>query len=572
MSDLICIRFLDSYKDWNKGSIQEMLYDWGMNLILDGYAEEITKKEYDEISLKKHNKTAHNKMKVDKEVKEFKQKKKNLFESPNWLELLENLKDEIVFYYDKNCIWWMWDGEKYKWEICDETDILVEILNKYPSTDLTSHKTKTELVNSMKLYGRSRKLKNPKTKWIQFKDKVFNIETKDIFPVSKDHFFTNPISWEIGETDKTPIMDKLIISWVGEENKQLMYEIIAYCIYRDYPIHRIFCFVGSGRNGKSKYLGLITKLLGEHNSTSSDLDLLMSRPFESFKLYKKLLCQMGETNYEGLKRTAILKQLSGQDMISYEKKGKDGFTDYNYAKLIISTNGIPITHDKSDGFYRRWLIVDFPNNFPEGKDILKSIPDVEYENLCLKCINILPKLLDVGKFTNEPSIEEKKRIYEEKSNPLVKFLRDRTKKDFSGIVYKYEFNQRFLVYLNENGYRSLNNNEINAMMREFYDDGKKAKEDSIIWAWIGLKWKDISNISNISNENQLETHIENGVETVGNVGNVGNIDKVLEEWEKVDDIKSMQELLDLGLSEKDINRLSNERVIFKPLNDGYKLL
>jgi len=498
-------------------------------------------------------------------------KSKRTFQKPNWIDLISDIQDELPIYYDKNSLWWLWNETLNKWNICDETDIFVLLLDHFKGTDLTDPKTKSKITNALKLVGRQREIINPKPEWIQFKNKIIDCITLKEIDMSNKYFFTNPLPWNIGNSENTPIMDKLISDWVGENNKELMYEIIAYCMYRDYPIHRIFCFTGSGRNGKSKYLGLITKLLGDENSTTSDLDLLMSRPFESFKLYKKLICQMGETNYEGLKRTAILKQLSGQDMISYEKKGKDGFTDYNYAKLIISTNGIPMTHDKSDGFYRRWLIIDFPNNFPEGKDILKSIPDVEFENLCLKCINILPNLLEGGKFTNEPSIEEKKRIYEEKSNPLVKFLNDKTEKDFNQIIFKYDFNQRFILWLNYNGYRNLSNNEINAMMREHYDDGKKYKEDSQIWAWIGIKWKDVlNNPNNPKNPILLSQSLHKGnqLETIGFSGLFG----LLDDWKKNDNIKSLQELLDMGFSEKQIEELRENGTIYKPLLDGYKLL
>lgn len=505
-------------------------------------------------------------------LKEFQDKKKTTFTKPKWVDLIQEIEDELPIYYDKNCMWWLWNDEKNKWDICDETDLFVLLLDHFKSTDFTDAKTKAKVLNALKIVGRRRKIINPPPSWVQFNNKIVDCLTSEIIEQDKKYFFTNPINWNLSDNDETPIIDELIKSWVGDDYVKTMYEIIAYCLYRDYPIHRIFCFTGSGRNGKSKYLGLITKLLGDENSTTSDLDLLMSRPFESFKLYKKLICQMGETNYEGLKRTAILKQLSGQDMISYEKKGKDGFTDYNYAKLMISTNGIPITHDKSEGFYRRWFIIDFPNNFPEGKDILKTIPDSEYENLCRKCVNLLPRLLDDGKFYNEPSIDEKKRVYEEKSNPLIKFLAENTEKCFNSFVYKYEFNQKFLVYLSNNGYRTLNNNEINAMMREYYDDGKKAKEESVIWAWIGLKWKEISNISNISNDIKSNSYIEKQLESVGNIGNVGNIDKFIEEWEKDGGIKTTQDLLDNGINEEKIEELKKEGVIFKPLKDGYKLL
>lgn len=419
-------------------------------------------------------------------VEKWKNKKKVQFNEPDFVEIFTDNKENLPIYYDKNSYWWVWNEKQSKWEYTDETDVLLIIQDEYPTLFLHKSKIRQEVLNALKLVFRKREIITPPIEWIQFRNKILDVKTNQEIQLDKKYFFTNPIPHEIGETDETPRIDELITSWVGKDRLKLLYEIIAYTFIRDYPIHRIFCFTGTGRNGKSQYLGIINKLLGDDNTSTTDLDLLMSRPFESFKLYKKLVCQMGETNYEGLKRTAILKQLTGKDLISFERKGKDGFSDYNYAKLLISTNGIPITHDKSDGFYRRWLIIDFPNNFPEGTDIINTIPQEEYNNLCNKCIKLLPQILERGGFDNEPSIEEKKEIYETKSNPLKLYISQFMIQDFSGFVGKTEMFNKFSAWLNENGYRSINYSEFSGLMKLNYDDGQKGEEKTR--CWIGLRY------------------------------------------------------------------------------------
>ena len=80
---------------------------------------------------------------------------------------------------------------------------------------------------------------------------------------------------------------------------------------------------------------------------------------------------MGETNFSELNKTSILKKLTGQDVIGFEYKNKNPFDGFNYAKILIATNNLPTTTDKTIGFYRRWFIIDFPNRFSEEKDIWK---------------------------------------------------------------------------------------------------------------------------------------------------------------------------------------------------------
>jgi hypothetical protein len=53
---------------------------------------------------------------------------------------------------------------------------------------------------------------------------------------------------------------------------------------------------------------------------------------------------------------------------------------------------------------------------------LSRIPEYEYENLCLWCVENLPKILEKGGFTNEGDIEARKNKYIMASNPLPIFI------------------------------------------------------------------------------------------------------------------------------------------------------
>ena len=151
---------------------------------------------------------------------------------------------------------------------------------------------------------------------------------------------------------------------------------------------------------------------------------------------------MGETNFNELTKTSILKKLTGQDLIGFEHKNKNPFESRNYAKILISTNNLPETTDKTIGFYRRWLIIDFPNQFSEEEDILSKIPEEEYEALANKCIFIIKDLLDKRKFHEEGDIEARQKIYEEKSNPFDKFFKETIEEESNGDIPKWEFEKK----------------------------------------------------------------------------------------------------------------------------------
>ena len=141
---------------------------------------------------------------------------------------------------------------------------------------------------------------------------------------------------------------------MGDKNP-ILYEILAYCLYRKYPIQRFFILLGVGANGKGCFMRIMRNVLGKDNFAASSLEMLSnpSQRFEKTKLHLKLLVQIGETNTAILKYTSILKQLTGGDAIPGEQKGKNPYSFENYAKMIIAANDLPLVVDKTNGFYRR---------------------------------------------------------------------------------------------------------------------------------------------------------------------------------------------------------------------------
>ena len=346
----------------------------------------------------------------------FQQGKLNIF--VDYVKLAEMFQEKAPFFYDKSRIWWIWEEETKSWKINDETDIINSMNSTVNGLFLFKQQTKTEIINALKMQGRKKTPETiPKT-WVQFLDKITDVKTGKMFEANSKYFITNPLPWKIGETEETPVIDKLFHDWVEEKYIPTLYEILAFSILPDYPLHRVFCLNGSGRNGKGSFLNILTKFIGNENICSTDFDLLTSGRFESAKLYKKLVCLMGEINSSIFKRTALFKKLTGGDMIGFELKGRDSFDDFNYAKLIIATNKLPEPADKTIGFFSRWLIIDFNNIFEEKSGLIETIPEKEFENLAKKSIRILSELLEKNKFSNDGNYEDREQRYEERSSPL----------------------------------------------------------------------------------------------------------------------------------------------------------
>lgn len=436
----------------------------------------------------------------------------------DYLQIAENFIKSQPIYYDSAKNWWIWNHNEKCYVLMDETDLL-NILDKQTKNPSVNSKVKNEILESLRRVGRQNKPKEFKKSWIQFKNKIIDFKTDEIFDATPEFFSSNPIPWKLGDYEETPILDKLFKEWVGEKYVRTLYELISFCLVSDYPLHRVFCFYGSGLNGKGSFMRTLKKFIGVNNCCSTELDTLLLSRFEISRLHKKLVCMMTETNFEEISKTAMLKKLTGQDLIGYEYKNKNLFEDMNYAKIIISTNNLPPTSDKTIGFYRRWSIIDFPNQFDEGKNIEDSIPDMEFENLAKKSIKILKELLEYGKFTNEGTIEERAKKYEDLSNPFDKFWKENIDEDSDSHIGKTAFRQRLEQWCKENKFRSMSDGTIAKKMKDmkifdslqsFYNErGERIR----FWAWNNIKWKISGSTGSTGSANPTPFHIRvNGVE------------------------------------------------------------
>jgi len=505
--------------------------------------------------------------------KEVEKEKSSVLPTLNITNYMENAQTfwelNPYFYDDEMKIFWMWDADNFKYNMITEKKMMCifdDILGLQGQT--VSSGIKNNHLEAFSRYGIKKRPKEAPVKWVQFKDKAFSIESGKIYDVKPNYFFTNPIPFEIGESEETPFMDKLFKDWVGEKELKDLYEFIAYCCYRDYPIQLLFCLYGHGRNGKSTFINIVDKFLGAGNTCTTDLDMIAGRNknrFETIRLYKKLACFMGETNFNILENSSILKKLVGGDKIGFEIKGGGLFDDFNYSKVIIASNSLPSSEDTSEGFYRRWHIIDFPNEFPEGKDISLNVPEQEFRNLARKVTNILPKLLEKGSFSNQGSIEERKRKYIMASNPLPYFIEQYCYVKPDGHIRYSKFYKLYTQFLKSIKRRIVSKKEFSRILiAESLENRRTSKDGEIDYFVEGVELKE--DLLDLLDFKKIATGKTEYIDKCKNteIGEIGEKSKI----DKPQHIVSAEELIqDIGTLEKE-PEISEEMLEEQLKNDG----
>ena len=258
---------------------------------------------------------------------------------------------------------------------------------------------------------------------------VYDLDSDILGKYDPALYATSRIPVKYDQDAKCPKIDLFLSQVLHKKDINAFYELVGYCLYRGYPIARIFIFYGeNGRNGKSKALGLINAFLGTENTSSVNLQSLTDEGFRSSNLYGKMANICGDIPGKPIEDTGLIKKITGGDKVTLEKKYYDAFDDVCSAKLIFSANQVPPPkYDNTGAFYRRMILIECPNSFKAGDPgtdphILDKITTPEeLSGLFNKAIIGLKNLLKNGKFSNEGNEEIRQLEYMKESDPVQYF-------------------------------------------------------------------------------------------------------------------------------------------------------
>lgn len=140
---------------------------------------------------------------------------------------------------------------------------------------------------------------------------------------------------------------------------------------------------GEGRNGKSTFWNVISRVLGNYSGSIS-ADILTSQIRRNVKPElaeakgKRLL--IADELEEGMRlNTSNIKQLCSTDEIAAEKKYKDPFKYVPTHTLVLYTNHLPKVGAIDKGTWRRLIVIPFLATIEGNKDI-KNYADYLFEN------------------------------------------------------------------------------------------------------------------------------------------------------------------------------------------------
>ena len=306
------------------------------------------------------------------------QKKINKFEKISWKNevrlFMEEKKLTIFYYHDE-----IWQFEKYKWSKLEKYQIeslfINFFCNRYSEEFVTSSKLNEmfrffyalaiRLEKNNSYVFRSLHPENDSIKLLT-KDSLVTVSITEEISVEKinikDLFFSTQ-RWNVSVLNKSSNSAPIFMGFLDkiqpdDNNKILLMELMGYMLCPDNRAQKFFILTGSGSNGKSVFLNILKYMIGEGGYTSLSLDQ-MEKDFvlaDTNGKVANICADMGELDKAG---EGNLKSYTSGDDITCNRKYLSTITFKPTAKLIFSTNNTPRFSDKTEGIWRRMIIIPF---------------------------------------------------------------------------------------------------------------------------------------------------------------------------------------------------------------------
>ena len=216
----------------------------------------------------------------------------------------------------------------------------------------------------------------------------------------------------------------------------LLQELSGYVLFPDNRLQKCAVLIGSGANGKSVFLNVLTKIFGSANISNVEMSSL-SQDFQVIQLMNSMLNISAETRTNVAGAESKFKQITAGDEISACYKGKDYITFKPRAKMFLACNEYVKSSDTTEGWVRRFCFVDFPMHFvenpnPNNPEELPIDRDIEVKLTTQSQLSAIfnwvlqgyQMLKACGYFTEPDDQKAINEEFKELSNPLIEFAKE----------------------------------------------------------------------------------------------------------------------------------------------------
>jgi putative DNA primase/helicase len=256
-------------------------------------------------------------------------------------------------------------------------------------------------------------------------------------------------------------------------------------------IEKAFMHTGKGSNGKSVLFGILFAILGKENISAKTIHDFEKNTFAASALEAKLANICADVGSKGIEETEALKKIIGGDPIDCERKFVDGYTFLPFSTMIFSANDIPSVNDESDGFARKFELIEWTRQF-YGDDRDHSVNNIrntksELSGILNKLIPIAQDLFKNNRLTYESTVEDAKIAWLRKSDSSKRFIDEITVQGSDYHCAVSVFWSEYNKFCKTNGMTPLEDRVFNKKLEKLGFVRKPLREGgAVVKVWSGI--------------------------------------------------------------------------------------
>lgn len=353
--------------------------------------------------------------------------------------------ENTIAYCPEQARWYHWTG--HKWEQQPQgggylRELMRQYARKLPQDDTSSIKYKKTvsthrgISNRLALAQTDPRIVIPQNEFdnhpfeLNTPQNTVNLQTGETTPNYPLHYHSRSTTITPQRTP-TPMWDRFLTQTFAEDTELIsfMQRLVGYSATGRVTHHILPFLYGPGGNGKSVFLDLIIRILGDY-ATSTPAGFLMAgqqkHETEIAQLSGVRFAVSSEVNETDRFDEAKVKLLTGGDTLKARYMHKDYFSFIPTHTLWLMGNHQPRVQSGGASFWRRLLLIGFTNTVRD-EDRIEGLSDILYEQ---EGAGILQWIIDGAVACHRDGLNPPEKVraasreYAEEEDTLARFVED----------------------------------------------------------------------------------------------------------------------------------------------------
>lgn len=261
---------------------------------------------------------------------------------------------------------------------------------------------------------------------IAVRNGMLDLNSQTLTPHSPDNYNTIYLDWDYNESvDYSELIDDFMktVSMGDPKKMQFLYEVAGYCLLKRSIFEKFFIFKGTGGTGKSTFCNLIMRMVGKKYVSTVKLNQFDQDYYLATMIDKLVNIDFDASDKKTLEDSGRFKSITCSEPVSVRQIYAAVVEMVSCATIIINANHMPKIADKSDGLYRRMILVEIDHKIqnPDPK-FLEKVTDNDMEYFFYKAVEAIHLALQRGGFIINDSEQSLKLKFQIGQSNLKKWL------------------------------------------------------------------------------------------------------------------------------------------------------